>query len=94
MQQLSGSSGRGGTLTPSTTRTVSGSGPLRGAGPANLEPKKMFCIGGEVGDFLAPVVRPDSSSILEASSSTFTRSSASFAMAGNGFETGDEPTGC
>ena len=42
IQQLSGSSGRGGTLTPSTIRTDCGSGPARGAGPANREPKMIF----------------------------------------------------
>jgi len=48
----------------------------------------MFCIGGLAGG------RPASSSIREASSSTFCRSSASCAMTGKGLYVGLEPTGC
>jgi hypothetical protein len=84
MQQLSGSSGRGGTLIPSTVRTLSGGGAGLEAGPASLEPNMML-MGGESGALPAPVVRPDSSSIRAASSSCFACSSA---ISGNGFEDG------
>lgn len=71
MQQLSGSSGLGGTLMPSTILIFSGGGAGREAGPASLEPKMIFCTGAVVGvgGRPAPVVRLDSSSIRAASSS-------------------------
>ncbi len=86
MQQLSGSSGRGGTLIPSTTLIFSAGGAGLEAGPASLDPKMIFWIGG-VGGLPAPVVRPDSSSIREAIFSCVSLSSAAAfafsAIAGN-----------
>ena len=76
MQQLSGSSGRGGTFIPSTVRTFSGGGGGRAAGPANLDPKMIPPgDGGGVGGLPAPVVRPDSSSIRAAISACSCNSS-------------------
>ena len=55
-------------------------------------------MGGVEGGFPAPVVLPvvlpDSSSILEASSCTFANSSASLAIVGKGFDAGEDPWGC
>lgn len=97
MQQLSGSSGRGGTLIPSTVLIFSAGGAGLEAGPASLDPKIIFWIGG-VGDFPAPVVRPDSSSMREAICSCFSFSLAvAFALsviAGKGLSTGLCATGC
>src|SRR5271170_4462702 len=93
MQQLSGSSGRGGTVIPSTIRILSGGGAGLDAGPARRDPKMMPPAGG-VGGLPAPVVRPDSSSIRAAMSCCFWCSSASAARSGNGLEEGLDPTGC
>ena len=93
MQQLSGSSGRGGTLIPSTIRIIPGSGGGLAAGPANLEPKIIPPTG--VGGLPAPVVLPDSSSIRAAISACCSRSSlSSSAFSGNGVWTCPSPMGC
>ena len=94
IQQLSGSSGRGRTLIPSTIRICSGGGAGFAAGPAKRDPKMIFPTG-RVGDLPAPVVRPDSSSILDAMACCFScSSSACAADSGNGLDDGFELTGC
>lgn len=87
MQQLSGSSGRGGTLIPSTSRIFSGGGPGLEAGPARRDPNMMRGVGGT----LAPVVRLASSSMRAASCSCFCFSST---IVGNGFDSGGDEMGC
>jgi hypothetical protein len=86
---------------PSTVRIFSGGGGGRAAGPANLDPKTIPGVrgwGGGVGGLPAPVVRPASSSILDAmtacSSCSASFSWASAMIAGNGLEAGFEPIGC
>jgi hypothetical protein len=99
MQQLSGSSGRGGTFIPSTIRIFSGGGGGRAAGPANRDPKIIPPGGsGGVGDLPAPVVRLDSSSIRDAiAACSCSSASCSFASASsveNGLSVGFDATGC
>jgi hypothetical protein len=74
-------------LIPSTILTLSGVGEGRDAGPANLDPN-MIC---GVGGLPAPVVRPDSSSILDAISCCFSDSEV---ISGKGLDVGGDPTGC
>ena len=54
MQQLSGSSGRGGTLMPSTMRIVSGAGGSLGAGPERRDPNMILGVGAVTGAAAGP----------------------------------------
>ena len=94
IQQLSGSSGRGSTLIPSTIRICSGWGAGLAAGPARRDPKMIFPTGG-VGDLPAPVVRADSLSNLDAMTCLFSSSSSACTVDfGNRLDDGLERTGC